>query len=166
MATVIGKTTVGVALTVIPGSGVGTNQNLIRQLLQASPDHDWSFGTGSYQINKWYENITIGLTAAVGNTSIDLNSLGGLGGETVNFTKVKLLWMYNTSTTSGDDLAVAGDFITTNVAGTGFQLFPDSCFFLPVPIGGLTVTDDVADTITISNDNSAAIAVKIFIAGN
>lgn len=166
MATVIGKTTVGVALTIIPGSGSGTNASLLRELLQALPDHDWTFGTGDYQLNKWYENITTGLSInSSGSTSLDLNALGGLGGETVNFTKVRILWIYNTSTTSGENFGVAGDFITSRVAATGYTLYPDSCLYVPCPVGGMTVTDDTADTITFANNGVSTNTVKVFIAG-
>jgi len=167
MATVIGKTSVGVALTITPGSGSGTNEDLIRILLQADPNHDWTFGTGSYQVNKWYENITTGLTVGAGSaSSLDLDSLGGLGGETVAFTGIKILWIYNPSTTAGDTLTVAGDWFTTNV-GTSYKIYPGSCLFIPSPITALTVTATTADTLSITNGNATtAKTAKIFLAGN
>ena len=166
MATVIGKTTVGVALTITPGASAGTTEEMLRELLQALPDHDWTYGTGTYQLNKWSEGLITGTSVLSGAAAtLDLNLLTGMAGEAVNFSTVRLLWIYNTSTTDGEKFTVAGDFITSRIAASGHIVYPDSCLYVASPITGLTVTETTADTITVTNNGTASNTFKYFIGG-
>lgn len=165
MASVVGKTTVGVALTILPGTGDGALDEMQRILLQADPDHDWTYGTGDYQVTKWYENLDVGLTVSgSSSTSVDLNTLTGLAGETVNFSGVKLIWVYNPSTTVGDTFTIEGNFFTVNI-GAQFGIMPGSCLFVPSPITQFAVVNAVSDTLTFTNNAATSKVVKYFLAG-
>lgn len=113
----------------------------------------WAAGTGDQQANRLFHD-----QKAI--SSIDtLDLTGGLTdafGNTLTFAKIKELWIKNTSTTSGEDLQIAGNWFLTKVLrswvddGLHFLLPRGGAIRWASPYEGFPVTASSGDALTIT----------------
>jgi len=147
-------------------TGSGTLDSLVERIdiqnEQALSNGNTAATTNANQI--WTDSRS--LTA----TSENLDLAGGLTdafGSTLTFTTVKLLMIKNTSTTSGENLTLSGNFLELDpFSGTSptLDIDPGGVLFLSSPIDGYTVTGSTADILTI-NSGSDTITYEIVIVG-
>lgn len=109
----------------------------------------YTYGSGSGQAN--FVGESTGTIS--GATDIDINT-GGITdafGQTAALTKVKELIIVNTSTGSGENINVTGDFVTSSLGTiTSLTLHPGGCFRFSSPIDGYTANSTTADMITLT----------------
>lgn len=135
------------------GTGFDTLQGLLRYTNSPTA---YTSGAGDNQVNAIYVSKARSLAAT--NESFDLNALTDIYGTTLNFTKVKLLFIKNlahlVASPSGKTLTLTGDFLTqagVGVAAGGKIVGPGGIEFWDNPLDGFTVTATTADVITVTN---------------
>ena len=107
-------------------------------------------GTGSGQANQLWSD-----TRTLVATSENLDLAGGLVdafGDTITFTKVKVLLVHNKATTTLHHLTLSGNFLTNQMmsgASVKLSLDPSSVLFLTSPIDGYAVTADTGDVLNV-----------------
>ena len=124
-------------------------------------------GTGSEQADLvWSDERTL-----AAGTSEDLDLFGALqpaiGGGTVDFARIKILMIFNTS--DADQLDIGGHatapwFGFVAAAGDKVIVSPGGVFLWYSP-NGSTVTNGTADMLTITNPGTSAVTYKIIIVG-
>lgn len=107
-------------------------------------------GTGSNQANEfWSDQRT--LTGGQGGETLDI--AGGLTnafGQTITFTKVKELKIFNTSTTSTENLTLSGTFMDVLTGGSAAKVVaPGGVYFERNPIDGFAVGAGSSDEISV-----------------
>lgn len=126
---------------------------------------EYGDGTGTDQCNAFYEKVW---TAAAAADSHDLT--GGLTdafGTALTFTKIRELIIRNRSTTTGQNLTVAGNFITTAVLGgttPTITVPPGGMLRIGSPVDGFTVTATTADVLSV-DPGANTISYDLIIAG-
>lgn len=154
-------------LQTLDGIDLGTPSDQIF----SSWSHIFTDGTGDDQITgMWHDRRVI---AASTDDDLDLaGSLTNNYGETLTFTKIKVLAVRNQSglVTTGHATATTqiitvvktatNDYATHNVA-----VDPDGLFVYTNPKGGITVTAGTADILRIGNPAGGAAQYDIVIAG-
>lgn len=135
-----------------------------------------SNGTGVGKAQKLYVD-QISVSGSGGTTAVDLvASLTDPLGNAVTFTNVKVLYVENTTTTAtGGDLNVSGNFLTASgtplAAGTdpAINIRPGGCLLVSVgsaQTAGYTATDTTGERILLTNNaTSGAVSVKIVVIG-
>lgn len=130
-----------------------------------SKSHTYLDGSGNNQANTIWSNQSA--PAATPDT-IDLTGgITDIFGTALTLTRVKYLEIRNQSTTSGDDLTIAGNFIAASVLnGTApsVNLPAGGKFIVEAPIGGFAVTVLTADTISV-DPGAKTITYDIIIVG-
>lgn len=129
----------------------GTDLTSVLEAINFAFSSSYTNGTGSNQVNAFFSDTR---TLAATNESHDLNTMTDSFGATLNFLKVKFLYVKNKSTTTVQTLTLTGDFLTqagVGVAAGGFVLGPSGIYMLDNPIDGYTVTATTADVITLTN---------------
>jgi hypothetical protein len=115
-------------------------------------------GSGANQVNAFFADTR---TLAATNESFDLNAITDSYGTVLNFLTIKLLYIKNKSTTSGQNLTLSGNLLDGD-AGNGplggtspVTIIGASGLFLwDSPILGATVTNTTKDAITLTNTAS------------
>jgi hypothetical protein len=124
----------------------------------------WSNGSGDGQVNEWWtDSRTLSGSAS---EDIDLSgSLTGHHGDTVGFTNIKFLFIYNTS--EDDQISVAPSPSNGwNAWGTGtFNIDTESPFYIVSKTAGYTVTPGSADSIRITNLGAESVTYHIAVVG-
>lgn len=111
MANVSGNSQASLSLTQIVTSGVVTQQNLPANINQTIT---YSNGTGAGAIDLLYaKQLSLAGTA----TTLDLTSLTDLSGASINFARVRFIWIFNLATTAGYTITVGN---AASNAFTGF----------------------------------------------
>lgn len=131
----------------------GTDLTAALEAINFSFSSSYTNGTGENQANALFADTR---TLAATSESFDLNAITDTFGATLNFTKIKLLYIKNKSTTAGQTLTIDGDFIASFDNGTGPNhiLFAGGLLLKNEPISGLTVTNTTQDTLTLTNSAS------------
>ncbi len=114
-------------------------------------------GTGSNQVNAFYASLARSLAGT--GESFDLNAITDIYGATLNFTALKMIFVRNLSTTTGQYLTLSGNFWdgdTSNLGPLGgaspvAYIGPGGSFLWDSPINGATVTNTTKDIITVTN---------------
>jgi len=98
--------------------------------------------------------------------SIDLNTLTNAFGQSINLATVYELWVHNKSTTSGEQLTVAGNFLDVLMGGhtDAPVIDPNGWWGGSSPVDGFTVTNTTADTLTFDSGTDT-ISADIYILG-
>jgi len=120
-------------------------------------------GTGDDQANEIFAD-TRTLTAT--SETLDLTStLANFAGTTIVYTALKGVWIFNRSTTGGEDLIVSGNFGTI-LGGTTptVTLKPGFGILLAGTLTGYTVTNTSADQLKI-DAGAATISYDIVLIG-
>jgi hypothetical protein len=132
----------------------------------------YSNGSGEYQVNAFYSDTR---SLAATNESFDFDLASGAGsiidgfGTQLVFTKIKLLYVKNKSTTASQRLTLSGDFLTgvatSPLGGTAptIVIGPGGIALLDSPIDGFAVTATTGDVLTITN--TATFSYDIIILG-
>lgn len=119
-------------------------------------------GTGNNQANTFWSDTR---SVAGGTETLTLTSLTDKFGNALVFTAIKVLVIYNKSTTAGETLAITGNFVTTTLALTGgLVIQPSGIVAATGPLAGYIVTLTSADKITV-NPGAATIAYDIALIG-
>lgn len=113
MANVSGSIQVSVAATQVVTSGLVSTQNLPASITQAL---NYSSGTGAGQVNLCYAKA---LTLNATPTTLDLTSILALDGSTVNFARVRELFVMNLASAGGQVLTVG----SSGGVGSAFSAF-------------------------------------------
>ncbi len=128
-------------------------------------------GTGDDQADLVYHDRKTGLASAA-SQNYDLSaSLTDVFGDAVVMVNVKMIVIINRSAVQGTPteavLGVDGNLIVSICgASTDIPVGPGGLFVWASPLDGEAVTNDTADTITITNDDGAdAAEFDIFIIG-
>ncbi len=131
-------------------------------------------GTAASQADKlWHDQRILSPTAY---EDLDLTNLTNIvfgNTITINFARVKLLLVINTSIISGDDMRVGGGGAVNNAWSAPFnadqdakiELPADSTLLLTNKPTGWTVTDGASDKLRIDNPTANSITYKIVIVG-
>lgn len=123
----------------------------------------YSNGTGSSQANTWWAD-TISLTT--GDTNIDLTSgLTDRFGNSLTFTKIKEIHIF-TSASSAAAVNISGNFLSVVMIIYTSQFIvlpPGGSWSHRVPVSGLPVTNNVADTLTLAAATATATADLILV---
>lgn len=126
----------------------------------------YTHGTGANQANQPWGSEEVELAGAPGN--IDLSGVvKDAFNATVAFSKIKELWIYNLSGTSGKILTLTGNFGDAAFAAGGtfsHIVPPNGHFHVSNPIDGYTVTAGTGDIITIDPGDDT-ITYKAWILG-
>lgn len=123
-------------------------------------------GTAANQAKQPWGSEEVELAAAPGN--IDLSGVvTDAFGATVAFTKIKELWIFNTSLVTGANLTLTGNFGDAAFAAGGtfsHIVPPNGHFHVSNPGAGYTVTATTGDIITI-DPGAATITYKAWALG-
>lgn len=122
-------------------------------------------GTGNNQIDLVHTD-TITLSATSQNYDLDAGTVTNGFGLAQTYAKVKLLYIRNKSTTSGQTLTITGDFTalaTVGFAAGGLIIGAGGFLCLDNPLAGYAVTAGTGDVITVTN--SVEFAYDIVILG-
>lgn len=120
----------------------------------------YSPGTGDRQCDSFFSDSD----SSGSLISYDLDNLTDRFGTTLTLSRVKALAIINRSSTSGQTVTIAGDFMTTIFgASFSFALGAGGIFVVEDPILGMAVTADTGDVITLTA--STTFETQIFIAG-
>lgn len=140
----------------------GTDNTSALESINHTFTSSYTNGTGANQANAFFADTR---TLAATSESFDLNAITDTFGATLNFTKVKLLYIKNKSSTAGQTLTVDGDFIAAfdNGSAPNHIIGAGGIFFIESPISGFTVTNSTQDTLTLTN--AASFDYDIFILG-
>ena len=133
-------------------------------------DLSLGFGTASMLANQIYAATrSVGIGA---NDDIDLaGSLPNFNGETINFTAIKKLIIFNRSSVDGNNLTMGGGPLHTIVAEFGASgglanlIYPQGVEMKSFPITGFPVVAGTSDVLRIHNSGSTAIDYDIIIIG-
>lgn len=164
MGTFAGTATFGLVGSYTKASDLST---LTEAINYSNTPTSYTNGSGVNQVNAFYADTR---TLAATFEDHDLNAIVDGFGATLNFLIIKLLFLKNKSTTSGQVLTVSGDFLDGD-AGNGplggttpvLYLGAGGSFLWDSPILGATVTNTTKDTLTIST--SATFDYDIIILG-
>ena len=108
--------------------------------------------------------------AAASQVVFDMNAvIDDAFGDQIVGTEVKVLYLHNLSTTTGDLLEVLGDVAAgpemrfTLLAGEAVNLHPNGVLLLTSPIDGYAVGAGANDTIEIDNNQAGGIDFEIYV---
>ena len=126
----------------------------------------WTNGNGSNQFNRYFDQkVTLAVSTP---QSRDLyGSLSDRYGNTLNFVKVKFLWIENLGTVAGEVLTIDGTFIERIIlSGTTptYKLGPGGIWYTESPVDGWAVTAGTDDVITL-DPSAKDFDVRIIIGG-
>lgn len=162
MATFSGTLKVGLSGSYIKASDLTTLTEIIDYTNSPTA---YTNGTGANQINAFYADTR---TLAATNESFDLDAgtITDSYGTGLVFTKIKLLYIRNKSTTTAQTLTLTGDFLTQagfGAAAGGLIIGPGGLLCLDNPIDGYSITAGTGDVITVTN--AASFDYDIIIGG-
>jgi len=135
------------------------------EVLNISKSQTLANGTGANQANQiWSDTRSV----AAAPENLDLAAvLVDAFGDTLTFTKVKMLMVHNKSTTPGEDLTLSGNFVDNDMLGgadSTIVLGPGGICLLTSPVDGFTVTATTGDILTV-DPGAATIAYDVLIVG-
>lgn len=124
-------------------------------------------GVGDNQVSKVWQDITRDLDTASEDLDLGTGGLDAFQGDDLVAPKLKVLFLDNLSTTSGQALTLKDG--STNDANpmTGttpaLPVGPDGFILIVNPIDGYTITDGSADVIGV--ETSADMSYRVLLAG-
>ncbi len=124
-------------------------QTKAAETIDIDASQTYTHGTAANQANQPWGSAGVELAAAPGN--IDLSGvIVDAFGTTIAFSKIKELWIFNTSIVSGENLTLTGNWGNAVFGGTFLHIVPPSGHYhVSSPIDGYAVTATSADIITI-----------------
>lgn len=120
-------------------------------------------GTAANQGNEvWIDQRTLAGTSE----SVDLvdGTLFNAFGDGITLSAMKILWIRNRGTTSGEDLTISGDAMPLTGTTPKITVEPGGQLFWHSPVDGKALATNTADTLTIDS-GAATITYDILIAG-
>jgi len=130
----------------------------------------FDFGTASEEVNQLY--VGDRTVASGANDDIDLSgSLTNFVGETVTFSRIKLILIYNPSTLAGEILTLGGGGSNSWIAPFGASstfkdsVYPSGLWLRTAPLDGFLVTAGSADILRVHNSGTLSVTYPIIIAG-
>ena len=112
---------------------------------------EWTNGTGDNQANQFWQ-VSTNANASAKTYDLDAGTMLDDFGAAITFTTIKAILIHNKSTTSGQVLVIAGDFMTTVVmSGTTptLKLDPGGLFYLTNPKDEYDVAAGTGDVISL-----------------
>lgn len=118
-------------------------------------------GSGDNQADRLI--VDAGRELAAATRSYELDAIADVWGDTISLAKVRLLIIEHLTLTSGYDLTLSGDWVSSN--GIQTTVTPGGVLQVISPVDGVPVTSDTADTLTL-DPGANTISVNVIILGN
>lgn len=120
----------------------------------------WTNGTGANQANKFYEEQFSLIGNGVSTTRDFSGALIDLFGGSFVLTKLRYLYVYNSASTAGERLTVAGNLFAAWGSNGDFEnVGPGGEMLRSSPVDGYTVTNSTQDTLSFTNNGTGTITV-------
>lgn len=161
------------AVMAAPGGGT-TRESTSRDVyIEEQADPTYSFGVGpSLAKGHFHGRWNV---AAAAQVTFDLNGVAGAPmtdtfGDRIDATEIKVIYLHNRSTTTGDTLEVLGDQAAgineirfMLVAADAVNLGPNGVLLLTSPVDGFAVVGAATDVIEIDNNAGNTIEFEVYI---